>query len=107
MSATAYLYRIGDGQDTIQDVGGIDRLVFGPGITPGMLSMKELGTALIIQIGPLSAGMSITVNNSAARDADRIDSFVFDDGTVWNAADIDAHVIGPRRPRVAEAMPDA
>ncbi len=59
-----YLFNLGDGTDTIEDValaGQGNRIVFGPGITPAMLSLNQNQSTLTITVG--SGGEAIHLMN--------------------------------------------
>lgn len=89
-----YLFNLGDGQDTIQEVevagqasGQVDILRFGAGINPANVAARRDGADLILQIGSGSDKVTIkkwfTAAGSTANQVERIE---FADGTVWNAA---------------------
>lgn len=83
-----YLFNVGDGNDEIRDSdttygnggGGIDRLVFGAGITPATVtSQKSLNTDFLITLN--GGGGSTRLANYFAGDA--LERIEFADGTVW------------------------
>lgn len=91
-----YLFNLGDGQDTIQEVevsgqaaGQVDILRFGPGINPTDVAARRDGADLILQIGSGSDKVTIkkwfTAAGSTANQVERIE---FADGTVWSAASL-------------------
>lgn len=97
-----YIFSIGDGQDTIFDDLGADKVVFGTGINPvdvkasrsiSSQSSGGYGRDLILTIG--TTGDKITVSNFFTSggswtpvDTYKIEQFVFADGTIWAPTDI-------------------
>ncbi|MFS2035559.1 calcium-binding protein [Polaromonas sp. CT11-55] len=98
-SSDTYLFNRGDGQDTINDYGasalggtvGIDRIVFGAGITVGDVTISHVGSNLVLSIN--------NPNNPAALDCItvenwnnslyRIEQVQFGDGATLSAAQLD------------------
>jgi Ca2+-binding RTX toxin-like protein len=87
-------YRIGsgDGTNIIIDTGGTDRIVLGAGVAVADVSLHRVGDALYVA---LNGGVTQAIISSqfAANPAGRIESIVFADGTIWDAAAINARVI--------------
>lgn len=85
-----YVFGIGDGQDFIEDDGGNDTIVLGPGILPSDLivsvSTAELFQSLYWGIKLEIAGTSDSVFIFGAdADADYIvEKIQFDDGSIWS-----------------------
>jgi Ca2+-binding RTX toxin-like protein len=89
-----YLFNLGDGQDTIQEVevagqasGQVDILRFGAGINPADVAARRDGADLVLQIG--SGSDKVTIKKwftSAGSTANQVERIEFADGTVWNAA---------------------
>ncbi|WP_319244450.1 calcium-binding protein [uncultured Propionivibrio sp.] len=98
-SADTYLFNRGDGQDTINDYGyyyynqsivGMDRIVFGAGITTDDVTASRLGDSLVIKVSDPanpSATDRITIENWLSSEY-RIEQVLFADGMVWTAADL-------------------
>ena len=95
-NSDTYVFNLGDGNDTIQDYGtGTDVLRFGPGIKPSDIFVfaAKNGHDLILKLA--NGYDSVTISNyysagSGGHDY-RIEQFVFDDGTVWDATTIQAN----------------
>jgi Ca2+-binding RTX toxin-like protein len=98
-----YLFNVGDGMDAIVDfdegLPGLDAVFFGEGIAPD---------DLVLQRSPLDARLFATIPSTGERmefrswyaDEEgfggvqfRIESFVFADGTIWDAAEIENRVL--------------
>jgi len=81
-----YLFRRGDGQDTISESGyaGADTIRFGAGIAAADIVMSRAGAGLVLAIA--GTDDSITVGNWSYGEYYRIEQVVFADGTVWDAA---------------------
>lgn len=90
--ADIYLWNRGDGHDTIIDVKGPDRIVFGAGISAGDLSFTRTGTGddlqqtLVITIAGANGGTITIPGYSTQRGLDRL---VFNDGSSLTSAAID------------------
>ena len=85
----------GTGQDVVVDADGAsDFIVFGPGIATSDLTLTRRAEGLLIQIGPAAANDSVWISDqsSSGGQAQPIEYFQFADGTVWNSADIEAHL---------------
>jgi Ca2+-binding RTX toxin-like protein len=78
----------GDGNDSIADVGGTDRVEFGAGITAGQISFARAGNNLRVSIGTSSD--SLTIRNWYLGTANRIEEFRLADGTVVDPGQIPA-----------------
>ena len=81
-----YLFDTGSGQDAILDTGGSDRLVFGPGVSPPMLHLSNEDGHLLVRLRGRSD--SVIVYGGVASVANRIEQFVFADGSVIGVDDI-------------------
>lgn len=78
-----YLFRRGDGQDTILEAGGADTLRFADIMsTEVSVSQDQLGLKLSVNSGL----DSVILENWFAGEAYRIDQVEFSDGVVWDAA---------------------
>lgn len=94
-SADTYLFDRGDGQDTINDYGGADKLVFGAGIAASDITLSRSGAHLVIKVNdPSNAAATdqITIENWDSSNY-RIEQAQFADGTVWDATLIAAAVL--------------
>ncbi|MFO1389271.1 Ig-like domain-containing protein [Cellvibrio sp.] len=84
-----YKYASGDGDDTITDVSGVDRLEFGIGILASQIKATREGNNLLLT---LATGGSITISNAFDSSGNftnnMVESIVFDDKTVWDSAKI-------------------
>ncbi len=77
-----YYYNLGQGSDTIIENTGTDSIVFGPGITFANLTLSASGLDLIVGIG----AQTITIQNHFAADAaGRVETFVFNDNSTFDA----------------------
>ncbi|WP_422365617.1 calcium-binding protein [Pelagibius sp.] len=87
-----YVFDVGYGHDQISEsrvsifAGEDDRVVFGPGITPADLALSREGNDLIMTV--TSTGDSLRIVNEFWGSDTRVESFFFDDGTVWSYADV-------------------
>ena len=88
--ADTYYFARGDGQDAIIENGdptSVDRMVFGPGIVVGDLTVwKANAQDLVLAIA--GSGDRITIRHQLDNPADVIEQFVFTDGTILTAADM-------------------
>lgn len=96
LSADSFVFAKGDGQDTVRDWAGIlgalaadDALVLIGGIRPSDLVLTRSGVDLVVTF---AAGTdSVTVVKQFDVDSTGgVESFRFEDGTVWSKADIRA-----------------
>ncbi|MCK9387630.1 MAG: putative Ig domain-containing protein [Sulfuritalea sp.] len=79
-----YKFAIGGGTDTIVDSNGIDQLVFGTGILASGVTASRTGSQVKLSV---SATDSVTFDETAPGQY-AVESVVFADGTVWQAADV-------------------
>lgn len=90
-----YLFNLGDGVDTIDDLsllGEGNKLIFGAGITLADLVLSYSGDSMIVRVG--AAGDAINLTNFDPNDvygAHAVDTFHFADGLALSYADL----IGP------------
>ena len=77
-----YIFNLGDGQDTIDEEGhrNDDKIVFGEGITPDMITVTRDGADMVLLIG--DNGDSIRIVNQFEFYYLPIEKFEFADGTV-------------------------
>ncbi|WP_411878273.1 calcium-binding protein [Polaromonas sp. YR568] len=85
-----YIFNLGDGHDTLRDTAGTDTLVFGGGITPADIVFSRSAYDLVLRLQGTEDLLVIPGWGSDA--AARIEKFEFADGTVWDAAFINAQV---------------
>jgi Ca2+-binding RTX toxin-like protein len=88
--ADTYIYNLGDGDDYIHDYDGndVDRLVLGPGIAPGDVTITRSTSDLDDLTLSFADGGSVFLNehfDSVYYGVDRID---FADGTSWSRANL-------------------
>ena len=79
-----YKFGIGDGSDSVYDTGGIDKVVFGEGITPELVQFRNIDGDLLITIGN---GVDRLAILSGYRDRP-VESFVFADGTILSIEEV-------------------
>ncbi len=92
-----YIFATGYGHDTIFDneenilFGAVDKVAFGAGITTSDLTLSRDGDTLHIDINGtidrLTIEKQFSANNLGMR-LFQIEEFHFDDGTIWNARDV-------------------
>ncbi|MNH50190.1 Bifunctional hemolysin/adenylate cyclase precursor [compost metagenome] len=97
-----YVFNVGDGQDTIYENGGTDKIKFGTGINPADVQVARVPSAsgyeynLEITIAGTNDKIIVTQHFGAhqnyvgtvARPEQVIESVEFADGTVWTQGDI-------------------
>ncbi|WP_017428790.1 calcium-binding protein, partial [Vibrio vulnificus] len=102
--AETYVFNRGDGQDTINDydhnnwssVDGwnqVDRIVLGEGISRDELTLRRNGNHMVLMIGGLDSGDSITIENAYTDKRYRIEEVVLSDGTTLAPQDIPLYTI--------------
>ena len=82
-----YLFNIGDGENSLIDTAGVDKIVFGAGITIGniQLSLDDSELHWVIELlGPSGevSGDKIVIHNANFSTDHQIEYFEFSDGTV-------------------------
>jgi len=93
-----YIYRPGDGNDSIFDSAGSDQLYFMGGILPEHLSLTRDVSAIIVRIDVGGVIGEIRINNvfegteGALREG-LIEQFRFENGTTWNQSQILAAIV--------------
>jgi Ca2+-binding RTX toxin-like protein len=85
-----YVFNPGDGVDIINEAGGVDTLRFAPGIGPGDIVVGRNGRDLVLNVKDSSDQLSI-LNWRDGNDY-RIERVEFSDGTVWDAAALEAQI---------------
>ena len=104
----SYYFELGYGNDTIREnpsnsgVRGLDYLIFGPGIASEDLILSADGPSLDLTIGFTGTSDTITIENQLWGDQtgplgvlwrDRIEQFLFDDGSTMNWTDVLQQVV--------------
>ncbi len=99
-----YAFGFGSGHDRIEEQttnvalpNAADRVVFGPGVTPGDVTAIQSGADLVLT---LAGGLdSLTIADQMSAHAhNRVDRFVFEDGTAWSQSDIEAVMVAGAAP---------
>ena len=92
--ADTYLFERGAGRDTIRDLGdandGPDTIRFGAGIAAGDIVLRRDSRGLVFEIA--GTDDRITVSGWGRDARYRIERVEFADGTVWQAADLQARI---------------
>ena len=106
--ADLYLFNLGDGQDTIEEVtvsgqpaGQIDTLRFGEGIDPARVRVVQEGNDLVFQVE--GTNDHVRVKNWFPSSAYRVERVEFADGSSWDASAIAANtrtVINMQTPNI-------
>jgi Ca2+-binding RTX toxin-like protein len=91
--ADTYVFGRGSGSDTIQDQGDssasiLDTVSFASGLAPTDLQFFRRGNALLLEIAGSADQLTIQRQFSPTDATNRIEQFVFADGTVLSAADL-------------------
>ena len=81
-----YMFSVGGGADTIVDASGVDQLHFGAGILASAVTVSRSGSLVTLAV---SATDCVSFDETAPGQY-AVESVVFADGTVWQAADIQA-----------------
>ncbi|CAK0742596.1 serralysin [uncultured Gammaproteobacteria bacterium] len=77
-----YLFRRGEGQDTIADTGGQDRLLLGANIAPDQVWLSHTGSDLVIDL--VGGSDRVTIRNWYTDPANQIETLATRDG--WSLA---------------------
>lgn len=84
-----YIFNRGDGLDAIYDEDGFDTVQFGPGVTPGDITVTRD-----------SGSLYLNLNNSGGRleledwfSSGQIEQVIFADNTTWNTADLQSLIV--------------
>lgn len=95
-----YLFGRGSGQDRIEDfdagVGNSDTLRVGAAVTPGNLVISRINDDLLIKIDGTQDQVAIT--NWFLGSANVIERIQFSDGTTWDAATLESHIVRVNHP---------
>ena len=79
-----YVFGIGYGRDVIADSAGTDVIALGAGITPASVHLWR--DASHLYIGLIGTDDVLTVGGWFDAQANRVESIVFKDGTIWDTA---------------------
>ncbi|MEO1766759.1 putative Ig domain-containing protein [Thiobacter aerophilum] len=94
-----YVFKPGYGQLTIRDDdwnnGGGDALIFGEGIAPDDLVVRREYDSLILEVAGTDDRVRIESQFSLGHTANRIERFVFADGTEWTIQDVELRLVVP------------
>ncbi len=104
-----YRIGVGDGMDIIYDESGSgDVLRFDPGILPDDIVLTDSPDSLTVRIGSAANGdrVEILIRSATGGQTQPIERFEFDDGTVWNSAQIQDRISGNRRPVLQSPLQD-
>jgi len=77
-----YYFARGDGRDTIDDLGGVDRIVLAAGIVPADVAVVQVGNDIELRIA--GQGGRIRLIGAAADGTTSIEALSFADGTTWD-----------------------
>ena len=97
VGAETYVFNVGDGADVINDYdyntfNKTDRIQFGEGITKDTLSIRREGNHLVIMIGGIDSGDSITIENAYTDKRYRIEEVVLSEGSKISPFDLPDYV---------------
>jgi len=96
-SNETYRYNLGDGADTLSDSGGTDTVQLGSGITPAGVTVRRNTSGQLVLT--FSDGGTLTLNGQyngttgAATPTTQVEQVVFEDGTVWDQAQLRAQAV--------------
>ncbi|SNB82083.1 Ca2+-binding protein, RTX toxin-related, partial [Rhodoblastus acidophilus] len=80
-----YIYNAGDGEDTIEEAGGVDKLAFGPGISATDIAVHEInGTDIALRV----KGGGVLIKNALIKTESRLETIAFADGAQWSWSDV-------------------
>ncbi len=85
-----YLFDAGGGQDTISDTQGANVVRFGAGVLPASITFARSGMDMVLGIA--GSTDQVTIQNWGANSASRIERIEFADGTIWDAAWLQAQI---------------
>jgi Ca2+-binding RTX toxin-like protein len=105
LAADTYIFDRGYGQDIIDENGDwssvgadsiLDKVSFKSDVAPGDLQLSKSGNDLVIHIAGTSDQLTIKnqfASTSSFFNSDRVEQFLFSDGTTWTATDIDLRLL--------------
>lgn len=100
-SNDVYRWGRGDGQDTITDAGGSDRIEIGTGISAAQLTQTRSGNNLVLGISGVTAD-KLTITNWYVGTANKIETIKLADGT---GVPVTASAVGTAAAPTEKAMP--
>ena len=83
-----YVFGHGDGQDSVFDTNGVDRITFGAGVTRDQVTFELVGLDLVIRLQPGNDSLVILGGADATSNLRGIESFEFGDGTILTMGDV-------------------
>lgn len=90
-SGDVYRYSLGDGQDVVYDLGGVDAVQLGGSITVGSVVVRGNQSGNLV-LGFSDGGSLQMVGHftgtASAPSSSQLESVIFADGTVWNQAQL-------------------
>jgi len=95
----SYLFNVGDGEDILTDASGIDKIVFGEGITANNIRMSADTTQLhwiveLLDINGATTDDKVWIREANIDTDNQIESFEFSDGTSLGVDEIRALIEG-------------
>ncbi len=91
-----YVFGHGDGQDSVLDIFGTDRISFAEGVTRDQVQFEILGTDLVIRLSPGDDSLVILGGADNGNTQRAIEQFVFTDGTVLSLQDVKLQIFAMR-----------
>jgi trimeric autotransporter adhesin len=88
-----YLFKRGDGADTINDTSGTDSLRFAAGISPGDVKVKRNNSDLVLTLA--NSTDRLTLQSWFYADGYKVERVEFADGTVWGVQELNAAALIP------------
>ena len=83
-----YKYNLGDGFDTISETGGMDKIVFGNGISREDLSFEQTGNSLRISFED-NENKGLEINDHFRYNTSKVETIEFADGTTLDLTNAD------------------
>ena len=91
-----YVFGHGDGQDSVLDSQGTDRIEFGIGVTRDQVRFELAGNDLVIRLSPGDDSLVLLGAADATNNSRAIEEFAFADGTVLSMADVQTLMFAQR-----------
>ena len=82
-----YAFGLGSGADSVFDNGGVDQIVFGTGISAPMITFSDENGSLLVRVAG-SDDTLIIIDHVSGQPENRIENFVFEDGTTITSDDV-------------------
>ncbi|AVX03475.1 iron-regulated protein FrpA [Maritalea myrionectae] len=83
-----YLFGVGSGDDSIEDIGGLDKVEFRDAISVSQVRFSRQDNDLLIQLKDTSDTLIIVGGAETANSSNLVEQFVFSDGTVLEVDNI-------------------